>query len=934
MLHTRILLSMAYKRLIEHRLPLAEVSTESAREKSIRHGHISTLHIWWARRPLAASRAAVFATLVPDTDENYELVKKIVPWEAVKDGNNEHILEARRRVLEANGGVPPKVLDPFGGGGAIPLEALRLGCEVYSLDLNPVAHIIQKATLEFPQKFGQPNSRPVPEYIRERDRKAADSATAGASKKNKGKASKQVSMFGDDEDGEWAKAYKQNPLATDVRYWGEWVLEKTRAELAEFYPPDEDGKVPIAYLWARTVTCTNPACRAEVPMVRQWWLAKKDRKSLALKPTVNPTTKRVDFSVVAVGKGETWPDVGTIERGNSTCPACNTAIPSSEAREQAKSNRWGQRLMAVVLSTPSEQGKSYRVATAADETIFEKARKRLEELKATETFDGLPLVPNEPIPYEPRAFTPCIYGFTEWGQLFNPRQALALVTFAKCIRAAYAQAAHSTKDEEYGKAVAIFLGIFQDRIADASSSLTRWRTSVEAQANTFSRQALPMVWDYVEDNASTTDALEWISKSIILGAKSGTSPAKALRASATRIPLDDESIDAIISDPPYYDAVPYSDLSDFFYVWLKRTIGALYPEHFRTPTTPKSQEAVQNPARHGGSSEKAKHFFEAMMAQAFREMHRVLRPNGEATIVFAHKSTDAWDTLISALIGAGFRVEASWPLRTEKPGRMRAIDSAALASSTFLNCTKRSSGGIGYFNDVRQDMIAAIQPQLVEFWESGIRGADFFMSAIGPGLESYSKHDEVRRVSGEVVTVGEFLDEVRKIVMEFALEQVLGTKSLGAVDAPTQFALLSLWGYGADLPSDEARKLAQSVGIELSEIEGLVKVKGDKASVQTLKERAKDKHLGLSRHSEKVPMVDAMYKAVNLLGDGNRQMVADYLSTVGYLTEEAFWQTMQALAEVQEGVEDGRALHELLTIRDNLPKPSGSAVETLFGGQA
>lgn len=404
---------MAYKRLIEHRLPLHEVSTESAREKSIRHGHISTLHIWWARRPLAASRAAVFATLVPDTDENYELVKKIVPWEAVKDGNNEAILEARRRVLEANGGVPPKVLDPFGGGGAIPLEALRLGCEVYSLDLNPVAHIIQKATLEFPQKYGQPNSRPVPEYILEKDRQAAASTTAKASAKNKGKASKQVSMFGNDVDGEWARAYKQNPLATDVRYWGEWVLEKARADLQEFYPPDEDGKIPVAYLWARTVTCTNPACRAEVPMVRQWWLAKKTGKSLALKPRVNQAEKKVDFEVVEVGKGEKWADDGTSDGGNATCPLCHTAIPVENVREQARSGKWGQRLMAVVLSTPNEQGKSYRSANAQDKAIFEKARQRLDELKATETFDGLPLVPDEPLPPQGTlGFRVQGYGFT------------------------------------------------------------------------------------------------------------------------------------------------------------------------------------------------------------------------------------------------------------------------------------------------------------------------------------------------------------------------------------------------------------------------------------------------------------------------------------------------------------------------------------------
>lgn len=933
---------MAYKRLIEHRLPLAEVSTESAREKSIRHGHISTLHIWWARRPLAASRAAVFATLVPDTDENYELVKKIVPWEAVKDGNNEHILEARRRVLEANGGVPPKVLDPFGGGGAIPLEALRLGCEVYSLDLNPVAHIIQKATLEFPQKFGQPNSRPVPEYIRERDRQAAAGATASVSKKNKGKATQQDSLFGANEAGEWVRAYEQNPLATDVRYWGEWVLEKARTELRDFYPSDPSGKVPVAYLWARTITCNNPSCRAEVPMVRQWWLAKQASKSLAIKPVVNQGDKGVGFEIVKVGRGETWADEGTMQRDNAKCPVCGSIADGKYLRSSGRAGKLGERMLAVVLSDPGARGKSYRVAEENDIKVFESARDRLREVENKIDFDGLPGMPQEAIIEWSGVFNAPLYGLKNWGNLFNARQSLSMITLVKYVRAAYSETSDYIYSDEYRKAVAAYLGILVSRLSDYNASLATWRPQAEQEKvnHVFARQALPMTWDYAEMCPINKGAGDWrssieqVARTIEHTANTQRFSANLLRGTATRLPIDDNELDAIITDPPYYDAVPYADLSDYFYVWLKRSIGYLFPEHFRTPTTPKSQEAVQNRIRHDGDSLRAKVFFEDMMAQAFSEMRRVLKPEGQATVVFAHKSTEAWETLIGALIRAGFKVDSSWPLRTELGSRLRAQNAAALASSTFINCTKRTLGGIGYFNDVRREMISAIRPQLAGFWESGIRGADFFMSAIGPGLESYSKHDEVRRISGEVVKVGEFLDEVRKIVMEFALEQVLGAKSLGSVDAPTQFALLSLWGYGSDLPYDEARKLAQSVGVELAEIEGMIKVKGDRVAVQTLKERAKDKHLGISRHGEKVPMVDAMYKAVNFLASGSRQTVADYLDAVSYLQEEAFWQTMQALAEVQEGVDDGRALHELLTIRDNLPKPNASAAETLFGGNA
>ncbi len=913
------------RRLIEHRLPLKEISEASAKEKSIRHGHISTLHIWWARRPLAASRAAVFGTLVPDTDENYELVKQIVPWEAVKDGNNAAVLEARRRVLEAGGGKPPKVLDPFAGGGAMPLEALRLGCEVYALDLNPVAHLIQRATLEYPQKYGQPGSRPVPEYIRAKDaprgkgRQALDFGGA-----------KPVGPM-----GEWTSSYQQNPLSAEVRYWGEWVLERAKAELSEFYPPDADGKTPVAYLWARTVTCTNPTCRAEVPLVRQWWLAKKDKKRIALRPKVDAEAKTVSFEVVEVAKGEEWPDKGTIERGNATCLVCSTAIPVENVRDEAKQGSWGERLLAVVLSTGGE-GKAYRPANEADRAVFEQAKKRLAELEAGHSGE-MSLVPDEPLPPKGTlGFRVNLYGIETWGQLFNPRQALALVTFAKWVREAHAEMLKVGMDEEWARGVATYLALAVDKLADYCSTLVTWHFhNREKVSNTFKRQALPMVWDYVEVNpcerasGDWQGSFEWFEITLKTQGFSTVSNSHILRGTATRLPFEDGFFDAIITDPPYYDAVPYADLSDFFYVWLKRTVGHLYPEHFRTPLTPKREEAVQNPVRHGGDNQRAKQFFEEMMGQAFREMHRVLKPHGEATIVFAHKSTEAWETLIGALIRAGFQVEASWPLHTEMQTRLRARDSAALASSTFLGCTKREGGSTGFFAEVRREMQEAIRPQLEEFWEAGIRGADFFMSAIGPGLSAYSRYDVVKRADGREVGVGEFLDEVRKIVLEFALERVLGTKAVGGVDGPTQFALLAIWAYGTELPSDEARKLAQSAGVELAELGSLVQEKGEKTFIRLSRERARDKHLGLPANAvgdapagqrTAVPMIDALHHTLLLMREG-KQAIADYLGEVGYLEQEAFWQVAQALAEVLEETEEGRSLNELLSVRAGLPRP-------------
>src|SRR3990172_5920913 len=422
------------KSFIESDFPIKQVSEESVREKNIRHGHISTLHIWWARRPLASSRASIYAALTPEPKDEEERLKKadfiarLSKWE--NSLNKDIIQRAREEILKANGGKPPKVLDPFAGGGAIPLEALRLGCETYASDLNPVAVLILKATLEYPQKYGQPRK------IKSRD------------------------LAGEKE---------INPLLEDVKRRGEWVLEEARREIGKFYPSEPDGSIPVGYIWARTVKCQNPACGAEIPLVRQTWLAKKDKKKVAYK--VVPTGNKSEFKIVGANHYSPIdfdPEIGTVSRAKVICPCCGSGLSAKEVRKQfnvgADGNppKAGQRMIAVVLHHPKRQGKTYRLATEKDLEIFQETEKYLEK-KRQELFDkwGFDPVPDEQLPHERirgfSGFRVLLYGMNKWSDLFNYRQKLALITFVEKVRQVHEEMMVEGYEEEYAKAVVVYL---------------------------------------------------------------------------------------------------------------------------------------------------------------------------------------------------------------------------------------------------------------------------------------------------------------------------------------------------------------------------------------------------------------------------------------------------------------------------------------------
>lgn len=470
------------KRLIEVDFPIWEVSEESAREKNIRHGHISTLHIWWARRPLSSSRTTAFAALVKDDESKREkyirLIKKLAPWEATRD---ENLIERARKIIKENfNGRIPKVLDPFAGGGAIPLEALRLGCEVYASDYNPVAVLILKAVLEFPQKYGKP-----------------------------GKIRKKVQFLNGKT--EVREENVDNILLEAVKSWGNWVLKEAKKELSRFYPEDPDGSIPVGYIWARTLHCQNPECGAEIPLMRQFWLAKKDKKKVSLKPIIDRANKKVKFRIVE-GEGIDFdPARGTVKGANVRCPVCGSTIPAKMTRKLFQEGKNGQRMVTVVLHHPQKRGKTYRLPTESDTLAFKEAEQTL-KIKREKLWEewGMDPVPDEKLPpKETLGFRVQRYGMSQWGDLFNSRQKLALITFTQKVRISYKKMIEKGYNEDFAKAVAGYLGLMHSRFAAAYNSLSRWQPIGEKIADVFSRQALPIVWDFAEPNPFGSASRSW-----------------------------------------------------------------------------------------------------------------------------------------------------------------------------------------------------------------------------------------------------------------------------------------------------------------------------------------------------------------------------------------------------------------------------------------
>ncbi len=571
---------------------------------------------------------------------------------------------------------------------------------------------------------------------------------------------------------------------------------------------------PVAYLWTRTVRCKNPACGGTVPLARQTWLAKKERRFVALKPDAETNRnkpvgeKTVRYHVVEATTEDGLgfdPEAGS-KGGNVACPFCGTVADNAYVKAEGKAGRISHQLMTVVCTQPNASGKTYISTDMLHSSLWPDdtaINARIEKLCA-ET--GL-TVPDEPLPLVDArgAFFVKLYGFEKWGQLFSPRQLLSLLTFAQQVRAAYAEMVRQFNDADRAKAVMVYLGVLVDRLADYNSSLCSWHNTGEKIGHTYSRQALPMVWDFVELNplgnasGNALSALEWITGVIQSNGNLGL-VGQVYRGSATQLPFESASLDVVITDPPYYDNVPYSDLSDFFYVWLKRSIGFLFSEHFSSAVSPKKNEAIMDAGRHGRNKDAAKDFYEQMMADAFEEANRALKANAPLVIVYAHKTTLGWATLVDALRRANFVVTEAWPLDTEMGSRLRAMDSSALASSIFLVARRREGDETGSYEEtVKTELEAIVRERVETLWAKGITGADLVIACVGAGLRAFTRFARVEYANGEEVPADRFLTEVEGVVLDTLLEKLFGVPRQGvsAVDAATRFYVLWRYAYRA-----------------------------------------------------------------------------------------------------------------------------------------
>lgn len=857
------------KRLIEVDLPIRRISEHARREKSIRHGHISTLHIWWARRPLAACRAVLCASLWPDpADPNCpELFieaacEKMVEWttherlqilssesqkrfnaarkqqglfddrtqlrgallDFIADFSNwdnsanndflstsQYLTQIAHEALGGPSGTRPLVIDPFAGGGSIPLEALRIGADAFASDLNPLPVLLNKIVVEYIPKYG-------------------------------------------------AK------LATDVRELGGAVRREAEKLLSAYYPKDPNGSIPIAYLWARTITCEGPSCGLEIPLIRNLQLTKKGRRWF-----LHLTPQQGDVHV-EVREGTT--DVaGTVRSGSATCPLCNYTTSAKAVKLQLQRKRGGSqtpKLLAVYV-----EGKTSRHFRSAEKLDNDAV------LAACEQASGISLPSDEINPVRPYKNSRGLSAVTRIGintfaDLYTPRQALALTTLQSVVF----ELTKGISDSEYRPVITTLLHFVVSRYIFQNCAVSRWNATGAKIEGAFGKQALQVVWDFAEANplsngsANWNNALDWVVEVVEANVVLPRTGVVEQAAAQDQI-IPDDSADALFTDPPYFAAIPYTDLSNVFYVWERTLLQLCYPEMFRAGLIDQSREVIVTNANSGPNGEtKSAEFFQREMTKALNSARRSLSPSGIGVIVFADSSTDSWEAILGAVISAGWTVTSSWPIDTELENRTQAQGAASLQSSVHIVCRPRedSSGSlrkddVGDWSVLLKELPLRIHEWMPRLAQEGIVGADAIFACLGPALEIFSRYSRVEKASGDVVTLKEYLEHVWAAVSKEALSVIFEGASTEGFEPDARLTAMWLWTLagsdvvdttrakeaddeddgkpankgkktgGFSLEYDAARKIAQGLGAHIEDLKHLVELSGETARLLSVAER-------------------------------------------------------------------------------------------------
>ncbi len=992
------------KKLIEVAMPIKEISAESIRDDRIQHGHISSLHKWWARRPLPVCRAVVFASLIPDPmDKNCPVVFRDavsvilgksnnngdpykpyddIPYTSANDKmddnlrnrllmfigkfseryiinerhgkktdakdllsdaslikwdnkNNKEIIEKAQKLIwvshHLDSGLDvttllkqfdhhiksikdseellynttdrhikssevlkreenlketinafldkmPKVFDPFAGGGAIPLEAARLGCRSYGNDLNPIAHIIQKGSLEFPQKYGKPISYSKLEFIKKYPEEDFNSIP---------------SEYRIIANGRIVGIRIPNRLSYDVEYYVKEVLKSVEKRISHYYPNNERGVKPIAYYWARVGTCINPTCRAEVPLLRQFYLAATERKKVHLKPIINGN--QIDFEI-RNGRND---EIGWIDRGNLTCPCCHNITDINALKEQFIEGLTKERLLAIIWD--GEKGKEYSLPMK-------------EDLKILETLPDNIEVPSESMPVQyTQALPCCTWGFEKWGQLFSKRQLIALQTIVDELNKLKINI--YKEEDDYLKAVFTYLGIWLDRLAARMTTFGLIDLGGEKIVDLFGRQAIPMVLDYPEFNIFNLEQVSWISKVIQSEGIFPFCTEVINTSSGNKTQFGKKEISAVITDPPYYDAIAYADLSDFFYVWLKRVLNDVYPFNFSTPQTPKSEECTALKHHHHNDLDKAKEHFEHKLLEIFDAIEQ--QTSHIVSIMFAHQSTEAWTTLCNSILNSRMNITGSWAIDTEKKGGLKE-KKAFLSSSVTVSCKPSQRNGFANYQDVKKAINVTVAEEVNKLYALGLRGADLLTACFGQAVSEFGKYERVEKADGNEVTISELLEMARESAFNALLKGFDG-------DDFTKFYIgwLQLYGF-SESDFDDAAKFAR-VGLTINVADlfahNLFIKKGNKQELAGYKERLElNNRIGEGSHSF---IIDFVHKAMSLYEGANRNALLAYIAKVAASPDNSFWRVITSLCEIlPQGSDDYKQASGLLLNKDSLIRES------------